>query len=1021
MNGNERYSSLETIFDDHKESLLEMFKAIYEKIISNVAKYNSPESIQRFIEKSVKDISISEREQFIFYLITIIEELSKLTHSKDPNFIARIKEDVKHFNDQYDSEGQLSLILTKYFSQPGVPLQTPKIKAFFPYLLGFSYESTMMRSMLFDLRKVIIDTLKEFSSYVENIKKETTKSFHHLIKTTIRDNTKKIEEVYRQKLNKVNIENENLKLKIEGELIQIINSINSINNVNSFNSQGDLQTCFISLSEIRKQAKNVMNSIRQTNIPELSINGKEQSDLYRSLHDKISSEYSDKVQLTSELKEKNSLILNLRSQISDLKSELLRTTLEHSNSALLGSPNQFIDERISDSHSASSIHSKQSSSSVLITKEMQTEPVNDQSNNFLLQMIEVLKQKNTKKKNTINLLKEQLQSLTAKLEVLTKRTKKLQEKVSTVNKTPELFDTVLYAKGSLLLEEITDRTNSLIESENKIKELEKENRQLVNQMEILQESNSITSKQVARLKEDISNIQNSSINDLNELSQELEEKQQIIREQADKLVQFDKYSQKIEKYKQYKAQYNLIYARHQNLKAAVKQNQIEIQQMWEKNNRINKKLKIRLIDLKQKVDQNQDIIQQLTHENQSLTNKIENSRTSITSCDTQTENDSYKSLIFDLFIVLFNEELDENRDINELILTKKFDENYERIQQRIFNKIEDLKENNIEAIKQKLVDRFPKLFSHESSIEQSLQTIIFNSKYQVKQLKQDSKMYEEQYFNIQDDLIRTSEHYMELISRIGEFLSFRDENQIPLQIEKLLDEMNNVTTAQENINDQKKVVNINDTLSDFADDEFIRESGVDHAIDQEKKVIQDDSNCDKKVGTRVTEHEPSNRWEEEDKSEEKDIQLEVVDEYRSEGEMNQSGVDDKLRDESEELKEEESNWEEEETNKEFSFAKNKIILDMLREIEEEDEEDENSISIKSYDKKSHSSTIQSFLDENNKSDNRKEEEESTNIDEENINSIKSCGEKSYSSSISFLDQIRKPMVEEEEEELDFEE
>lgn len=717
------------LFDERKETLLNSFKAIYEKIITNNNRLISfsPSQLTSYIESVVKNISFSEREQFIFYLSSIITNIANSVNMKVPEFVTHFQEDIQEFNKKYDNDGQLSKLLFKYFSNDYSPNKNkessnqilnnqkfneiPKIQSFFPHLLGFSYEALLMRAMLFDLRTIIVTTQNSFSLFIQKAKQKINdyyqkqKKQDQISKQNVNDNELILKEREKVQLLKKNFqimcdENDKFKLKVEGEIIKIINIINSLSSQGNNNYQ-------ITLDELNKQSKKLIKMIKNDS----NLN----NDYLKSGNNSNSNiENAEKLKLIKELKEKNDTILNLRAQLNDLKVEILRNSLNKTNTAMKSSeiPQNYIGNI--EYYMASSVSSKslnknaddlQNNEYDMITSDLDhnnNESFNDRnyelklksrssgkvindnnyknnndsslavsesfstlvhnqenisyapapsSNNHKYEIEELKKQlkqskslidqltdQNKKKDKTIHSLNQRIQDSSSKFDILFDKIHILKKKNKTLKKarnsnndnrdnisTDSSFSTSNYCctRESLLVEQISERTSELIFKDSIIIELENENRKLQTQIEMMKENNSISSRQVLRLKDDIKHIQNSSLNDLDMLSKQLNEKQNIIRELADKVSEFEQIKDKSEKYQKLKIMNKKLNDKYQSLLSEVNKNQIEVQKVFEINKLKNENLKNKYSSLKEKYEKNKKVNQYLTEQNQKLMREIE--------------------------------------------------------------------------------------------------------------------------------------------------------------------------------------------------------------------------------------------------------------------------------------------------------------------------------------------------------------------------------------------------------------
>ena len=728
MNDNNINSlSFENIFDEYKSFLYDEFKEIYEKIFSNKNEFQSSIQIQQFIENTIKSLKDSKKEQFMLYLMNLITEFSQSTKTNEPSFVKKFNSDIKHFNKKYDKDGKLSMILKNYFFQNQNIVVYPKINSFFPHYLGISYESTLMRTLLFDIRSIIIGSQKSFKQSLNSLKTE----FQRNIENYKCFHSSSVQ--YQQKITNLQRSYENFRLKIEGDLLKISEIINQIDDEN------DPQKLQISFLETRKHIDFLINYVKD------SINVTNDTNLFLT---KNMIQENDKVQLTAELKEKNMIIMDLKNQINNLKAELLKTALDNSRLIQNTQINEAKETDIQKTHM------------ILFSKESQTETLIDNTENYM-RTIDYLQQKNNNKKKLIYELKLQLQQQTEKFDALCDKVKHLQKKVdkassvsANTNSSFGPFESVVHAKGSLLLEEINEKTNSLIASENKVKALERENRRLINQIEMMKENISISSKQVSKLKSDIQNLQNSSFVDLDNMAKELSEKQLVIREQNDRIAEFEGLSRKYEKYKDFKK--NMITEKRYNetlRNYELIENKYE--HLSEKYKNLKTFMKNHQQDISSKLDSHakqnqlyQEQIQQLQH---LVAKKEKDTIRLVKRLNKIQEASALNSNKNDVSIQFHNQFVDQLYTI----LRSKYHNNPNITEAILINELKQIIETAIQILARKIIQKESKLFDDN-----------FINKTIDKMIKSD----ENQIIKKRHDIYSISDYYQLLILNISTLL-----------------------------------------------------------------------------------------------------------------------------------------------------------------------------------------------------------------------------------------------------------
>lgn len=576
------------LFNERKEHLFRSFESIYEVIISKLNTDNtvSSDTINSLIESTTKKIVVSEREQFIFYLTTIITEMAQSVNLKSPNLITQFADDINEFNSKYDSKAQFSTILAAYFAKTeknsNQIRKIPTFKSFFPNYLGFSFEASLIRSNLLELRSMISKSLKDFSTFSSEYRKKCQQLIQR-----------------KKPKNNSNFSNNLIDQTSLGEsILKILNYIDS-------NLQDQEK-----LNKIKKETTKILQQMQ------------------------INSTTNEQRDSTS----KDNIIHELQSQINDLKIELMKSSI--SQSQIFNSANS----------------SFQSDSVSNIKPEQDIKTLNEQESEILqlktqikssFQKVQQLTESNRSKDQIIDELKRQIEDNSIQLEVYTSKIKQLKQEIKSLqnDSSPDSFLTSKYSsKDSVFMQTIAEKMEVIANQENIIQQLQKENKTLKNETEIMQEHKSISAKQVQMLKDDLAHVQNSSLSDINEMSLELKTKAEFIRMQNDKIAEFDKIKDKTEKYYQLKYEYKKTLLKYTKLKGKWQSLQIQSQQLLEKAMRKIETINEDYQNLKYKYEKKKKVNEYLVEQNQYLNNSLEiltttKGQSTQTMTSEQTQND----------------------------------------------------------------------------------------------------------------------------------------------------------------------------------------------------------------------------------------------------------------------------------------------------------------------------------------------------------------------------------------------
>lgn len=576
------------LFNERKEHLFRSFESIYEVIISKLNTDNtvSSDTINSLIESTTKKIVVSEREQFIFYLTTIITEMAQSVNLKSPNLITQFADDINEFNSKYDSKGQFSTILAAYFAKTeknsNQIRKIPTFKSFCPNYLGFSFEASLIRSNLLELRSMISKSLKDFSTFSSEYRKKCQQLIQR-----------------KKPKNNSNFSNNLIDQTSLGEsILKILNYIDS-------NLQDQEK-----LNKIKKETTKILQQMQ------------------------INSTTNEQRDSTS----KDNIIHELQSQINDLKIELMKSSI--SQSQIFNSANSsFQSDSVSNIKPEQDIKTLNEQESEILQLKTQIKSS--------FQKVQQLTESNRSKDQIIDELKRQIEDNSIQLEVYTSKIKQLKQEIKSLqnDSSPDSFLTSKYSsKDSVFMQTIAEKMEVIANQENIIQQLQKENKTFKNETEIMQEHKSISAKQVQMLKDDLAHVQNSSLSDINEMSLELKTKAEFIRMQNDKIAEFDKIKDKTEKYYQLKYEYKKTLLKYTKLKGKWQSLQIQSQQLLEKAMRKIETINEDYQNLKYKYEKKKKVNEYLVEQNQYLNNSLEILKTTKgqstqTMTSEQTQND----------------------------------------------------------------------------------------------------------------------------------------------------------------------------------------------------------------------------------------------------------------------------------------------------------------------------------------------------------------------------------------------
>ncbi|OHS94115.1 hypothetical protein TRFO_11397 [Tritrichomonas foetus] len=784
---------LNDVYAERKDSIIHTFHAIFEDFStdSKSDKFRlSKEQIQSILDQIINKNLNLERERFLSYLIYLISDIAKLNNLKDPKFIGDFYLEKKKFDRKYDSDGQLLNILQTFRSNPINP-NFPRFKSFFALFLGFSFDATLMKSTLFDLRKIVMNTMKS----VFRILKKERKKIEIVSNSFTRTDDLKSEKLKR-KINKLQSKREQecnfyqqsmnsfenqlqqakkiinnykkFRLKIEGDLLNIIRQVESLEEKEVVNTPDQ-----VTLGELKKHTNQLIEDIQVT------TESLESSKSFLN-DNNFSNDSSFKMNFIQQLKEKDEVIKHLKNQLKntvstlDIENTLSQNKLSPTHTVTVDSTvklNKMLMKTSLDFRKALSekqemseiIQNQKSQIDSFLSLKSDIERANNEKKALKEQIVELtevnksLKEKNKLMKQKIEEQNQHFESLTQKVSNLKERIEK-QKSIEFQGPSNEMLKNL---KGSLLIEQITEKTNLLIESENKIQDLQKENMRLANENETLHDTQKFDQNKIESLKENIKS-----------LKEQLDDRDEQYRDLRSSLSGSN--LEKLEK---------------------------KLQSSLDEKNNFQKQLH----KLTQHYQKLRDIVKEVKNTNYSLNE----------------ENNSLKYQINDI------KKAKKQQEVDNFVLKKKV----EKISKRSLTK---------KQISQ-LVKEYPNIITFGNdlkhtveSLAESIQNISIISQDKEKrneELRQSKEMLEfkliqqQEIINkLQDENERISSYYKDLLGRINKVAQCQEEKDIPDITQQIFEERNklkeNIDEINELLNSENEIIENESSLGDKQKQDF---------------------------------------------------------------------------------------------------------------------------------------------------------------------------------------------------------
>ncbi|KAK8866479.1 hypothetical protein M9Y10_009442 [Tritrichomonas musculus] len=824
MNENEHIPIiLNDVFNERKESIIHTFESIFERIFHNqsyLIANSSSNEIQQFITRIMNKYFNSEQEQFLSYLIYYISHIAKISDLKDPKFASQFYIKKKEFDEKYDKDGQLRQILQTFRSHP-VKSNFPNYTSFFSLFLGFSFDATIIRSTLFELREIVDNTFKTVIQFLKNSKTNVLKIIHNSsingdqnivqlqrkikliqiqhekeinsFQTTLNNYQMKIKE-----LKKSQSDNQQFRLNLEGDLLQIVSLIESI-------EKEDLSSkTQLTLNDIKKKSSQLLTKITLTTSSEMiDDNSFKESNDCSSFH----------IELIHQIKEKDAIINDLKSQLHNTFS-FIDENNNNNNSLPLIKPNS-IDSvtKMSEIIKTSSIDlqnalkEKQNLRKKLTYyQDLQSKYESIQKErNELKEKLEEANNLKEKYQSKNKIMKQQMKENEVQFNSLIQKVSKLQKKVEQQKNRllaaeKPLSDTDFdNFKSSLLIEEIKEKTNSLVEYELTLTQLQKENLRLLTENEMIRNTQQLEERRIKQMKENMENLNNqleirdeqyrnliASLNNSN-ISQ-IEEQLQTSLDENQNLA--NKFNKLIKKYQDLKKISQNVLNENGQLSTQIESLKLQIKE-FSKNER-----------------KQQEIISKLN-------NKIEN-------LELKTFSDEEIQLLSQKYNGIFIPKENVKDSIDELASKAK-----EKVDQLL---ILETKSNQQQELITNLQTENQKLFNYYGNLLDNIRTLLSSQNEQnipeiVKQMKQEN----EQLKNILNDL-KIQTNSQNLNEKITDLIKDSD----------MLSEIRKITKSDLNQDLTKAIANLlenNETLNIIKSK--LKQNSKEKILEKIKKLIQD--------------------------------------------------------------------------------------------------------------------------------------------------------------------------------------
>lgn len=506
-------------YDELHDFFLRSLKSILERVSSDSSILSSssiPEISSRF-DRIVNSYMTSEQALFMSYLLCNVIEIQKNSQSALPDFVIEFKTKYKELDKKYDKNGRLQKLLQAYRKNPS-PNLIFQFSTFLPKFVGFYFDSTTIRSTLFDTRSLIVHFQKQFVKFISQSRKQVNEIISHYEKAPT-EALEMCEKLKKQLLKQKNLrvtdsekaredlkkaekaldhaskeiaKRDKFKLDIEGQIIRIIQNIETLSK--NENVDPSAQITFTEIQKQGDQLRKILDSTKDENTQVFLTTSADAS--FQAI--------------SQELREKNQLILKLKEQIHS-------TSFKSSNGEATETSNKFefdedkvklqyeLSQTSKELQEQTLINNKLSSElqqkteSLRNYEHMKSEIEELQKENFALKeqakqtagFYETLNNENRKLSKANKTLKSHLDDANVRFDALYRHVERLQNKMlnqknklanyqkkEKVNSGPTLGlptdSEIAVVKSGLLIEEINEAKDNIAQKDKTIAELEKD-------------------------------------------------------------------------------------------------------------------------------------------------------------------------------------------------------------------------------------------------------------------------------------------------------------------------------------------------------------------------------------------------------------------------------------------------------------------------------------------------------------------------------------------------------------------
>jgi hypothetical protein len=272
----------EAIYNERRTSILRLLKGGFDRMLSDprvrtaVRTTGNTEFLVACLDQIIGKYFSSEQEVFLSYLIYKLEEARpKGVHL--PEFVQAVKSKISEFDAKYDQNGTLQKLISSSRSVPARPLTAYPV--WLSKIAGFHYEANTIHAFLFDIRTLLEEFFRDYSTTLATTREAAVKSLVSAGKqaqvskkaleeqTWLRSQDRQRMEDELDRLNgeliraqKLIGENERHRLTFEGQAIRLIQHLDSI----QVDSVSD-STVSLTLTEAKKEGQVLRKAVSEGN------------------------------------------------------------------------------------------------------------------------------------------------------------------------------------------------------------------------------------------------------------------------------------------------------------------------------------------------------------------------------------------------------------------------------------------------------------------------------------------------------------------------------------------------------------------------------------------------------------------------------------------------------------------------------------------------------------------------------------------------------------------------------------